>query len=444
MKWAWAKSFRFLRPEFVVKIVESRSLWRVPKPGQVVICNYEVLPPSGAEIDDALREVADRVAVAAPSGPLDPATRERFVKALIDAGAPRSAPGAWSKMNRLVQARRVLQVPHPGTVLACDEAQRAKNPDAAVTGRVRQLRDLLRGAEGFRIWLLTGTPLENNEDEYWNVLENAFIGSVVFKPKDASGQSRGQYDIDGLFAGRRAEKLKSSGLFLRREMDDVLPDLPEKRVETLPVPLDPETAKLADAIVNGLLVAGVDIHTATLESIETASLTKIPREMMSKLRAQIAAAKVPVMLDLVEDLEDAGVPVAVFSDHVAALRLLATRRGWWKITGDESDEERQAAIEGIGTSTGRGIALSIRAAGTGTDGVQKRVWRGIFIDLPWNPQKLLQAEGRLRRIGQKSATLFTRLVADHVLERRIADLLVSKQRLFADNVTAAATPGRRG
>lgn len=447
VKWSWAKSYRFLRPEFAVKIVESRADWRVPKPSQVVICNYEVLPPSGDEVDGVLREVADRVGVPRPAlHRLDPESRERFTRQLVEAGAPRTAPALWRKLNGVIQARRVLDVPFPGTVLVEDEAHRGKNPDAAVTGRLRQLRDVLRSVPQFRIWLVTGTPMENRLDEFWEVMENAFLGSVIFKPKDGSPtQSRGQFDMDAIFPGRVPAKIKASGLFLRREREDVLPDLPEKTIEQIDVEIDPETKRLADAIVDGLAVAGVNIHTATLEVLETAMLDKIPREMMSQLRARIAAAKVPVMLDLVEDLEDAGVPVAVFSDHVAALKLLATRKGWGKITGEETDEERQAAIEAIGRPDGKGIALSIRAAGTGTDGVQKRVWRGIFIDLPWNPQKLAQAEDRLVRIGQKSSkALFTRLVANHVLERRIAELLAVKLKVFADNVTAAATPGRRG
>lgn len=405
VKWSWAKTFRFLRPEFVVKIVESRAEWRVPKPGQVVICNYEVLPPAERELDEALREVADAVAVPCPAIPMGYEMREKFTRSLIAAGGPKSAPGLWRKMTRIVQARRVLQVPHAGTVLIEDEAHRGKNADAAVTGRLRQLRDVLRSAPQFRIWLVTGTPMENNLGEAWEVMENAFLGAIIFKPSDGSTQARGQFDMDALFPGRVPEKLKASGLFLRRERDDVLPDLPAKTVEEIPVDLDPDTMKLADSIVDGLAVAGVNIHTATLEAIETATLTKIPREIMAQLRMRIAAAKVPVMLDLVGDLEDAGVPVAVFSDHVAALRLLATRKGWWKITGDESDEERQAAIEAIGKPDGRGIALSIRAAGTGTDGIQKRVWRGIFIDWPWNPQKLEQARDRLCvQVGQRVHT----------------------------------------
>lgn len=289
--------------------------------------------------------------------------------------------------------------------------------------------------------------MENRLGELWEVAENAFLGRIIFAPHKGStpGEARGQFDIDSLFPGRIAGKLRDSGFFLRRERSEVLPDLPDKRIERLEVPLDPETSKLADAIVDGLRVAGVDIETATLEAIETATLTKIPREMMARLRAMIAAAKVPVMLDLVEDLEEAGVPVAVFCDHLAALKLLATRRGWSKITGDESDEERAAAIEAIGKESGRGIALSTRAAGTGTDGVQRRVWRGIFLDLPWNPQKLAQAEDRLVRIGQKSnKALFTRLIAAHVLERRIEELLELKLAVFEKTITAAAVPGRRG
>lgn len=445
VKWPWAKTLRFLRPEYGVKIVESRNDWRFPRPGEVLVSGYEVLPPSVLEIDRALVEIADLVGVklAVDRLPWDDAERERSIKSLMAVDAPRQHPGEWRKMQRLVYAQRRVTVPYSGTVLIADEAHRVKNPSASATARFRQLSSLIRARDG-KVWLATGTPLKNRLEELWVVLQAAGLGREAFatSPDDSARKARGQFDIDALFPGRIAERLKRSGVMLRRERAEVLPDLPAKTVEVVQVQLDADTTRLADEIVLGLRAAGVDLRTATLDAIATAAMKSIPREAMSELRAKLAAAKIPAMLDLVEDLEDAGVPVVVFCDHLAALEHLVRREGWTKVTGKESLDEKERAIEEFQAGKMKGIAVSIRAGGVGI--TLTHAWRAIFVDLPWVPADLHQAEDRLCRIGQRAqGLLYTRLVAGHVLEQRIEELLEEKQLLFDKTITAAAVPGRR-
>ena len=445
VKFPWGKTYRFLRPEFGVRVINGKADWRMPHPSQVAISGFEILPPTNKELCDAIRVVADRVAMKVPGGDSwDVDTRERVLKQLIAVGAPRAAPGEWGETVRIQHARRVLTLPHEGTTLVVDEAHRASHPETNTSRRVAQIARLVL-SRGGRLWLLTGTPMRNNLDELWTVLQLGGMGARAFRPSPTASalEARGQFDIDALFPGRVAEKLK--GVMLRRELDDpaVAPFRKKPIVDTIEVTLDAETKALADRVVDLLRADGIDLETATLAAINTATLKKIPREMMAELRAKLATAKIPAMLDLVADLEDSGVPVAVFCDHLNALKHLVRRPGWSKLTGDESLEEKQAAIEAISRPDGRGIALSTRAAGVGTDGIQRRVWRGIFVDLPWVPADLEQSMGRLDRLRQNVQPYFTKLVADHVLERKVAEKLETKQKLFDETIRAAAVPARR-
>jgi hypothetical protein len=63
----------------------------------------------------------------------------------------------------------------------------------------------------------------------------------------------------------------------------------------------------------------------------------------------------------------------------------------------------------------------------------------VFVDLDWVPGRNLQAEDRIRRIGQKAKGLeYIRLVVDHAIDRRVLELLDKKARLIEGAIEAEA------
>lgn len=90
-------------------------------------------------------------------------------------------------------------------LVVLDEAQRVKNWSAGITRAVRTLRATYR-------WGLTGTPLENNTDELWTILN-------VLKPDISQGQLDWSEGIRSVLRP----------MFLRRRKQDVLTDLPRRR-----------------------------------------------------------------------------------------------------------------------------------------------------------------------------------------------------------------------
>jgi SNF2 family DNA or RNA helicase len=158
-------------------------------------------------------------------------------------------------------------------------------------------------------------------------------------------------------------------------------------------------------------------------------------ELLSAARAALATAKIPALLELVEDLEEQEEPCVIFSAHRAPIDALAEREGWAVITGDTSATKRTEIEEKFQRGELRGIGATIAAGGTAI--TLTRASRMIFVDRDWTPALNEQAEDRIHRIGSKKPVLYTNLVADHVLDRRIAEVLGRKRALIDASVDAA-------
>src|SRR5262249_7534510 len=69
-----------------------------------------------------------------------------------------------------------------------------------------------------------------------------------------------------------------------------------------------------------------------------------PFEKFSAVREKLARSRAKPMLGLVEQFEEQGEPLVVFSAHRAPVESLAGRPGWAVITGDTDPQARQAAV----------------------------------------------------------------------------------------------------
>jgi len=401
----WAHECRRWLPERTVSVQRARRTFRWPRAGELRSMSYGMLPPSAREIADA------KLHAVAMEAQWTQADQRRH----------------RARVARLERERKRLTLPWPNTVLVADEAQFLKNPSATRTKRWRELAALVY-RQGGRIWILTGTPLENRYDELWSVLQAAGLGSSIFG-------SRGAFRGACAIGGSAGEKLRTATL--RRLRYDVLPDLPRKRREIRLVRLDPATRKECDDLVAALRGRGVVLEQATLEEIKRAQEDAGIAAHVSQTRVALAKAKLPYALDFVTWMEGEGEPVVVFCSHRAPIDLLGARPGWTAITGDEDQREKFRRARGFQEGRYRGVAISTRAASTAIN--LDRAWRSLWIDLEWTPAKIDQGEDRLLRLTQKAASvLHTRLVADHPLERRIEFLLREKQERIDNVVNASA------
>jgi len=168
VKYNWRNEAAVWRPDLRVTICAGRGGFRVPQPGEIVIVNYDILPPA--------------------------------------------VPDGWESA---------------GVSLIADEAHLVKNYKAA---RSMKVAALARGARS--VWFLTGTPLLNRPFDLKGVLEAAGLDRDVFggfggflRAFNGYKDRWGGYTF-GMPEPWVAEKLRN--VMLRRTKAEVLPDLPPK------------------------------------------------------------------------------------------------------------------------------------------------------------------------------------------------------------------------
>lgn len=154
-----------------------------------------------------------------------------------------------------------------------------------------------------------------------------------------------------------------------------------------------------------------------------------PFEELSRARAALADSRIPAMMERVEAFEDAGEPLVVFSSHRGPIDALQGREGWAVIHGDIKASDRAEAVEAFQRGDLKGIALTIRAGGTGL--TLTRASNVLFVDRDWNPGANIQAEDRVVRIGQTANSVTIMIMkSSHPLARRIEEIIEQKTAMI--------------
>lgn len=326
--------------------------------------------------------------------------------------------------------QETLSPPPQGLVLIVDEAHALKSTGALRVKRFRPIAGAALQAQG-RVWLLTGTPLLNRPPELWNLLNHVGLAVEAFGsfPRFRKLFAYGGAGRWGTPKAEAAELLKR--VMLRRMRHEVLPDLPTKTYQEVPAPIDDNTRRLLDEFRAELDRAGVD-----LERVLSIPKGSDAFMMISRVRAALATAKIPTLLELVAEAEEEGDPILVFSAHRGPIDLLETREGWAVITGDTPPAERTAIEDRFQRGELRGVGLTIRAGGVAV--TLTKAHRALFVDLEWTPALNAQAEDRICRIGQDRGVIITRIVGDHLIDQHVTAKLHEKQKLITASVDRAS------
>jgi len=400
-KGVWARELGRWRPDLKPVVLSGRGNFRWPEAGEAVIVNYDILP---AELEGE---------------------------------------------------------PLEGTCLISDEAHALKGSKTARTIRFRAISEKVRAKLG-RVWLLTATPLLNKPPELWSVFQAAGIAQEAFGSWKQFCELFNGYpgEWGGMVWGTPSPEVadRIRRVALRRQRKEVLPELPFKTWQEVVVDLDPKSKKAIDKAIEFLnknkptvwdrLISDNDMFEHEPSNKKTLSGTELESarravtsmgapdfEMLAKARALLATAKIPALVEIVEQFEEQEEPVVVFSAHRAPIDIFKDRPGWAVITGDTSPEARTQIEDAFQAGKLKGIACTIKAGGVAI--TLTRASQAIFVDLEWTPALNAQAEDRICRIGQTRGCVITNLVARHPLDIRVFELLSQKQSLIGASVEAA-------
>lgn len=312
-------------------------------------------------------------------------------------------------------------------VLALDEAQAIKNPQALRTLAVKRLQRRVSIA-------ITGTPLENSIDDLWSLADFALPGLL--------GDHRSFRATFGDFledATRLAPVV--APLLLRRKVLEVAKDLPD-RIE------------ISQALQTSMPLAGAyeDLRKKTLAEFGPAGgLVATTRLRMLCAHPSLVGAwdadpcvEVPKYVRTVELLDEifsAGEKALVFSTYQAVADLLMADipnrfpKGFFRfIDGRVEGAARQAIVDDFFAHAGYGaLFLNPKAAGAGLNITAAN--HVIHYNPEWNPALTAQASARSYRRKQERPVTIHHLYYLQTVEEVIRDRAGFKIAMADEAVT---------
>lgn len=191
-KGVWRDEVGRVRPDLAPVALKGRGSFRWPRPGEMVVTNYDILP--------------DEV------------------------------PGE----------------PPPGVVLVADEAHALRSARSQRTTRFLALAGAVRARSG-RTWCVTATPLLNRPPDLWNLLRCAGVEREAFGSWLGFARAMAGVEICGSWEWGTPTPEAATCLrraMLRRAKAEVLRDLPPKFRRTLRVELSEALARKCDAVLH--------------------------------------------------------------------------------------------------------------------------------------------------------------------------------------------------
>ena len=306
--------------------------------------------------------------------------------------------------------------------LVLDESHYVKNPGA---GRTKAAIALSEGlpADALRL-ALTGTPVLNRPEELVTQLRALGRLSEFGSGARLSRRFRNAGSNDRLHWNLRAH------CYVRRTKQQVLPQLPAKRHETVPVLLSNEHEyRLAESdVIAWLQTLPLDLR--TIDAKVAAALRAEQLVRLNNLRQLAARGKLPTALAWIADFMASGEPLVVFAEHIATQKAVLERFPRAEhILGADSAVQRRDAVDAFQSEDGpQLIVCSLKAASQGI--TLTRASNVAFLELDWTPARHDQAEDRLHRIGQDESVTAWYLLAPNTIDETMAELLQRKRGLI--------------
>ena len=411
------------------------------------------------------------------------AEREHFLATQLNPKQRRSPnfPVIVTSYEVAIKDERKLNRIGEFTFLVVDEGQRLKNHRCTLIQSLKRIRAANR-------LLLSGTPIQNNLDELWSLLN--FVNPTIFDELSVFqswfgfrdiGQKdrRGTAEEDILFEERKNQTVSKlheilRPFLLRRVKKDVLLDMPPKKEVVVYAGMSKLQSGYADLIEKEVLrdvLIGQGIE-------QGRTLSQTNKQMNHRKNANHpflfgepidpatgvhlgsahpqllvrASGKFALLDRMLERLHRDKHQVLIFSQMTAVLSIIEDYLIWrqWKycrIDGSTKidDRQRQMDIFNAEKTAGEGgsrndsddrhfvFLLSTRAGGLGINLATADTC--IIFDSDWNPHQDSQAQDRCHRIGQTRPVAVYRLLTANSVDIEMMEKQISKNKLARMAIT---------
>jgi superfamily II DNA or RNA helicase len=303
-------------------------------------------------------------------------------------------------------------------ILIFDEVQHLKNIRSLGANAARQLK------AKFRI-CLTGTPVENDLSEFYNIMDlcvPGVWGDLGIVKSTSKNKNR-------LLARRTVKPF-----ILRRTKDQVLKELPEKIENHVFLDFSPEEREAyqnkLNAVRANMIAPGAKRYGEVLKS-----LLEMRQLCLWQKQPQFQSTKIDFLMENLEQLVTEGHKTLVFSQFTTYLDMIENKikvAGWKmaRIDGSQTIKKRGEQVELFQNGDAQIFLISLKAGGFGLNLTAASY---IFLMDPWwNPAVERQAIDRAHRIGQENKLTVYRPIIKDSVEEKVLVLQQSKRELFRD------------
>jgi len=334
-------------------------------------------------------------------------------------------------------------------ILVVDEAHRLKNNQS------KFFKVLAGYALNYKM-LLTGTPLQNNLEELFYLLN--FLTPHKFN--DLEQFQTNFEDIGKEEQVRMLHELLGPHM-LRRLKADVLKNMPSKSECIVRTNLAPQQKKVYKNILTrnfealnskgGAQVSLLNIMMELKKCANHPYLLPGPAEEaplapngLFEINAMIkACGKLTLLTKMLKQLKADGHRVLIFSQMTKMLDLLedfldGVGYKYERIDGGITGSVRQEAIDRFNKTNAEQFVflLSTRAGGLGINLATADTV--IIYDSDWNPHNDIQAFSRAHRIGQQNKVMIYRFVTRNTVEERVTQ--VAKKKMMLTHLVVQSGP----
>ena len=311
--------------------------------------------------------------------------------------------------------------------LIVDEAHRLRNY------RTKQSQAIYRiGKVASKVYALTGTPAVNHPSDvfgilrllnpskypsYWQFIDRYFV----------SNEGMWGREVLGLRKDREKEFTNMlNDISTQRKRKDVMSWIPEVTRLTIPLELVGKQATHYKRALKEFMYGEQEIPTVLAQLTRLRQICDDP----ALLELDGRSAKTEFIKEYINDNPDTS--IIIFSSFTSYLKRLASQlEGSVLLTGEQSQAEKQAAVDAIQSGRAKVLLGNIKAAGVGftLDSVDTI----IFADRSYNPVDNDQAADRFiptRTDKEYGAKEIIDLVMEDSIEIGINKLLDSKQNII--------------
>ena len=305
-------------------------------------------------------------------------------------------------------------------VIIFDEVQHLKNIRSLGANSARNLRGK------FRI-CLTGTPVENDLSEFYNIMDLCVPGvwgdmSLVRSSSKAKNR---------LLARRTVKPF-----ILRRTKEQVLKELPEKIENHVFLDFSEGEREFYQKRLDSVRANMSNPVFAKRYGEVLKSLLELRQMCLwQKQGGGLQSTKIDFLMENLEQLVVENHKVLVFSQFTTYLDLIQDKiraMGWKysRIDGSQAIKKREEQVELFQNGPSQIFLISLKAGGFGLNLTAASY---IFLMDPWwNPAVERQAVDRAHRIGQENKLTVYRPLMKNSVEEKVLLLQKAKQELFKE------------